>query len=49
MPLARIRAEEKQTASRYLPVPFAENEIGISLIPFPPRFDVRICGHATPH
>ena len=37
--------EQKQPAGRYLPVAFAENEIGVTLIPLPTRFDVRICGH----
>lgn len=38
--------ENKQPTGGYLPVAFAENEIGISLILFSSRFDVRICGHA---
>ena len=37
--------EKKQPAGRYLPVAFTENEIGVSLVPFSTRFDVRICGH----
>ena len=35
--------EDQQPAGRYLPVAFAENEIGVSLIPFPTRFDVEVC------
>src|SRR6266852_4356647 len=37
--------ENKQPAGCDLPVAFAENEIGVTLIPFATRFDIRICGH----
>ena len=39
--------EQQQPAGRYLPVAFAENEVGISLIPLSTRLDVEVCTHRS--
>ena len=41
------QAQKQKTASGDLPVPFAENEIGVSFVPFATRFEIRVALHAN--
>ena len=41
------QAQEQEAGGGDLPVAFAEDEIGIALIPFPTRFEVGVALHAS--
>jgi hypothetical protein len=46
-PAARIRLSNIQSSGGDLPVAFAENEIGVTFVPFATGFDIGIRVHET--